>query len=182
MTREIAAFPPGADLDSFHWRVSMASVSVGGPFSIFPGIDRVLSVLEGELVLTFDGEATLKLTAESEPAAFSGDIAVRAETPSAAVADLNVMTRRDHVHARVSRPRAGASKTVIAGETTLILSLSPGVRLWHAGVPYDLDRHDGLLVEAARGEPIGLDPASPARVFQIDFTRSAEISRVDETP
>jgi environmental stress-induced protein Ves len=150
--------------------------------SIFPGIDRVLSVLEGELVLTFDGEAALKLTAESEPAAFPGDIAVRAETPSATVTDLNVMTRRGHAHARVNRPRTGASNAVIAGETTLILSLSPGVRIWHAGAPYDLDRHDGLLVEAARGEPICLDAASPPGIFQVDFTRSAEIHRVDAKP
>ena len=50
----------------------MASVSAGGPFSIFPGVDRVLWVLEGELSLAFDGGAVLKLTPESEPAVFPG--------------------------------------------------------------------------------------------------------------
>ena len=56
VTREIAAYPPGSDLDSFGWRVSMASVDTGGPFSSFPGVDRQLAVLEGRLALGVGGE------------------------------------------------------------------------------------------------------------------------------
>lgn len=32
----------------FIWRISMARVEQPGPFSAFPGVDRVLAVLEGE--------------------------------------------------------------------------------------------------------------------------------------
>jgi len=46
-TREVCAFPPGATLDGFDWRLSMATVAKDGPFSAFPGIDRVLIVLAG---------------------------------------------------------------------------------------------------------------------------------------
>ncbi|MEC4600651.1 HutD family protein, partial [Burkholderia vietnamiensis] len=35
VTREIAAYPPGAALDAFAWRVSVADVGAGGPFSRF---------------------------------------------------------------------------------------------------------------------------------------------------
>jgi uncharacterized protein len=171
VTREIAAFPRGAGLDSFEWRVSMASVTAGGPFSIFPGVDRVLSVLEGELTLTFEDGAALTLTARSEPAAFGGDVAVSARTPTAPVTDLNVMTRRGQVRASVSRPRGDSPRTATAGETTLILSLSPGVQLRHAGAVYRLELHDGVLFEGVSGEVIGLDAAGPATVFQIDLTR-----------
>ena len=47
-TTEIAVFPAGAGLDDFDWRVSMARVESSGPFSVFPGIDRTLAILEGE--------------------------------------------------------------------------------------------------------------------------------------
>lgn len=36
----LAAAPPGAGLDGFDWRISCARVASGGPFSVFPGVDR----------------------------------------------------------------------------------------------------------------------------------------------
>jgi uncharacterized protein len=48
LTAEIAVSPESAGLDDFDWRVSMARVEAGGPFSLFPGVDRTLSILEGE--------------------------------------------------------------------------------------------------------------------------------------
>ncbi len=57
-TTEIAAFPAGAGLASFVWRVSIADVLQDGPFSPFPGIDRTLVLLEGEgMRLSGDGRA-----------------------------------------------------------------------------------------------------------------------------
>ena len=44
-TVEIAVSPEGAALSEFDWRISMATVATDGPFSIFPGIDRTLSIL-----------------------------------------------------------------------------------------------------------------------------------------
>ena len=41
-TTEIAIAPPGAGLDDFDWRISLATISEDGPFSVFPGIDRTL--------------------------------------------------------------------------------------------------------------------------------------------
>lgn len=169
VTREIAAFPPGADLDTFDWRVSMASVIAGGPFSIFPGVERVLSVLEGELILIFEGGPTLKLTAETDPAAFAGDIAVVAQTPSGAVTDLNVMARRGRVRARVRKLHAAPSIALTAGQATLILSLSPGVRVWHGDARNGLERHDAALFQGAEGDAIDLAAGNPATIFQIDF-------------
>ncbi len=46
-TTEIAVYPPGASLDAFLWRVSIADVERDGPFSRFPGIDRTIVLLEG---------------------------------------------------------------------------------------------------------------------------------------
>lgn len=47
-TVEIAVFPTNAGVDAFDWRISIATVATNGPFSIFPGIDRTLSILSGE--------------------------------------------------------------------------------------------------------------------------------------
>src|SRR4029077_2512621 len=46
-TTEIAVHPPGAALDAFAWRVSIADVEQDGPFSRFPGIDRTIVLLGG---------------------------------------------------------------------------------------------------------------------------------------
>ncbi len=67
VTVEIAVHPQGASVDDFDWRVSMATVASHGPFSIFPGIDRTLSVLEGDgILLDVDGQVST-LTRESTP-------------------------------------------------------------------------------------------------------------------
>ena len=39
-TRELACWPPGAGIDAFDWRVSVASVAASGPFLAYPGVDR----------------------------------------------------------------------------------------------------------------------------------------------
>ena len=50
-TTEVAAFPPGAPLENFGWRVSIAQVARSGPFSLFPGIDRTLALLDRKSVV-----------------------------------------------------------------------------------------------------------------------------------
>lgn len=76
-TREVCAFPPGATLDGFDWRLSMATVAKDGPFSAFPGIDRVLIVLAGGgLDLTLpDGDRRLM---PGQMMSFAGETPVQA--------------------------------------------------------------------------------------------------------
>ncbi len=45
VTREIVCQPPGAGLAAFDWRVSIATIASDGPFSLFAGIDRVITLL-----------------------------------------------------------------------------------------------------------------------------------------
>ena len=62
-TVEIAVSPEGAGLGDFDWRVSMARVEADGLFSVFPGVDRTLSILEGEgMVLDIEGREPVTLT------------------------------------------------------------------------------------------------------------------------
>ena len=49
-TTEIAIYPEASSVSGvpFLWRVSIAEVTVNGPFSSFPGYDRHIMVIEGE--------------------------------------------------------------------------------------------------------------------------------------
>jgi environmental stress-induced protein Ves len=94
-TVEIAVFPHDASVDSFDWRISMAGVAEDGPFSIFPGVDRTLSVLEGNGIdLTIDGRGATRLTQASAPLAFPADAPTTARLVDGPIRDLNVMSRR----------------------------------------------------------------------------------------
>lgn len=90
VTREIAAGPAGTDGD---WRISIAEVAKAGPFSAMPGVDRIITVIDGELIaLTIDGvEQALE---KFRPFRFSGDSETSASLPTGALKDLNLMTRR----------------------------------------------------------------------------------------
>jgi environmental stress-induced protein Ves len=74
-TREIAVFPPGAGMDDFIWRLSMATVEQAGPFSAFPGIERVLAVLNGRLSLVGE-DLHAELDAASAPLCFDAALPV----------------------------------------------------------------------------------------------------------
>ena len=90
VTRTIAA---GPDSKNWDWRLSMAEVAKAGPFTPMPGIDRIITVVEGELIaLTVDGvEQALE---KYRPFRFSGDSTTSATLPTGALKDLNLMTRR----------------------------------------------------------------------------------------
>jgi environmental stress-induced protein Ves len=113
VTTEIALSPLGAGLDAFEWRVSMARVESDGPFSVFPGIDRVLSVIAGAgLTLEIGSQPPVTLTVETPPFAFAADLPTRARLLSGPITDLNVMVRRGLFETRVTRLMLDGPRTV----------------------------------------------------------------------
>lgn len=79
--------------DGMLWRLSRASVIENGPFSIFPAIERNLTVLTGP---GFDltGEGVALEARPFAPVAFPGDVPVTATGVTAPSDDFNVMTAR----------------------------------------------------------------------------------------
>ncbi|WP_336961700.1 HutD family protein [Sphingobium aquiterrae] len=125
-TREIAVYPPGAGMDDFLWRISMARVDRPGPFSAFPGVDRVLAVLDGTLRLTAPNAPNIEahvMTGQSPPHAFDGDAAIWGEPLGGPVLDLNVMARRAQCAIAMRRLPAGAMADVRG--TTFLTALEP---------------------------------------------------------
>lgn len=122
-TVEIAVSPDGVGLADFDWRVSMATVATDGPFSVFPGIDRTLSILEGEgMTLFIEGREPERLTQASDPLSFAADAPTSATLIDGTITDLNVMTRRGRFTHSVRRISVdGNGKVEPKSETALIL-------------------------------------------------------------
>ncbi|MEO3934632.1 HutD family protein [Micrococcaceae bacterium Sec7.4] len=105
VTRQVASHPAatvpqdstGQDsagsASGWDWRVSIAEMSKAGEFSAFPGMDRVLTVVEGELLLLSVDGAEHPLE-KYRPFRFSGDAAAAGALPTGDIRDLNVITRR----------------------------------------------------------------------------------------
>lgn len=110
VTREIVSQPPGAGMDGFDWRVSVAHIARDGPFSPFAGVDRVITLLDGPGVRlhSADGALDHRLDKPLEPFAFAGELAVQAQLLEADCLDFNVMTRRACWRSQVSVLRASA--------------------------------------------------------------------------
>ncbi|NEX46350.1 HutD/Ves family protein [Pseudotabrizicola algicola] len=118
-TAEILCWPEGAGFDDFTLRLSTARVEASGPFSEFPGVDRVLTVIEGgRMVLRLGGQA--HALAPLEPFAFAGDVACAAEV-DAPLLDFNVMVRRP------LRARVGAGPLDPAARFALLLAPVAGL-------------------------------------------------------
>lgn len=95
VTRELAGHPEAASAqdDAWDWRVSIAEISKAGPFSAFAGTDRVLTVIDGELLLLNVDGAEQPLE-KHRPFRFSGDAPSSATLPTGNVQALNVVTRK----------------------------------------------------------------------------------------
>lgn len=90
-TREVAAFPAGAV--DFDWRISIADVTAAGDFSSFPGVERILTVIDGDLlVVTVDGaEHAME---KYRPFRFSGDSVTTCALPVGNTVALSVAAKR----------------------------------------------------------------------------------------
>lgn len=125
-TVEIAVFPLDASIDDFEWRISMATVAEHGSFSTFPGIDRSLTVLEGEGVeLRVDGRHAASVRLNSRPYTFPADAATDARLIGGPVRDLNIMTRRGRFGHQVCRMKIYNDRDVGAAfVTTFVMVIS----------------------------------------------------------
>lgn len=129
MTREIACWPPGADTNDFQWRLSIATIAASGPFSAFPGVDRIITLLDGPGVRLSSGDGAIDhaLNRPFEPFSFPGEAAIHGTVLGAASSDFNVMTRRSLLRAQLQVLRAPAAVEAAAHGMLLAVQGS-----WHA--------------------------------------------------
>lgn len=160
VTTEIMAWPPAAGLDDFDWRISMAQVASGGPFSVFPNIDRTLTVLAGSMQLVAGDAQPVALSPLSEPYVFPGDVSTEATLIEGPVLDFNVMTRRNRIGHSVLRLQFSEPARIAVGEgTSLVFFASGSARIGDAEIAAldTLHTEDGPgVLEIEPREPVSL--------------------------
>ena len=145
-TLEVAVFPPDAAVGGFDWRVSMAVVAIDGPFSLFPGIDRTLALLDGAgLTLDIMGHGIVSLAPDSDPCAFPGDVETMATLTGGPITDLNVMTARGRYRHAVER--LTTARDLRPGPFDSWLLTGVGLTVEVAGDGVTLAVRDVLLLE-----------------------------------
>jgi uncharacterized protein len=168
ITREVAAFPDGANFDSFDWRVSIATVSADGPFSQLPNIERRLVLLEGRLFLQIGDQAAIELSSTSPPIALSGDVATYARPLVGPATDLNVMTRRGRYRSTLLRRALHAPLTVQTSEEHTVIVVTEPVSIEHQGSASVLQALDAVAFQGISNARLA--PISGASVcYVIDF-------------
>jgi environmental stress-induced protein Ves len=162
ITREIIAVPAGAGDDDFLWRASIATISAAGPFSLWPGVDRALLPLCGELRLTIGNEPERQVEVGEPAILFGGEEAVAAHTVGGPCTVFNLMVRRGRMRMRVERWMA--ARASIAGQCLLLAEQPTTVRI--DSQTADLARDDTLLLSPAADTRLEFDqPLIVAELF-----------------
>lgn len=156
ITREIAVAPAGSGSGAdFLWRLSIAEVAGSGPFSVFPGVDRTLTILEGAgIKLDFVEGDDQVIDVKWRPARFDGARACVGQLIGGPVTDFNVMTRRPTVAHRVRLIRL-ADETLaeaLENEVTAVLLLQGELVVECGEARASLAPRDCFLVERGAGE------------------------------
>ena len=167
ITCELMRAPADSTLETFEWRVSVATVQQGGSFSRFPGVDRSLAILEGKgllLKLTpgnaegLDGQpvsaldTSLSLTPRAPIWRFQGETGVESSLIDGAIVDFNVMTRRacfSHTLERMSLSGQTSLPSLLPGAMLMLYVINgrcqvePAQQQLAAGEAILLDQQDG---------------------------------------
>ncbi len=173
-TTEIVSYPPGAGPNAFDWRVSIAEVDRDGPFSTFPGVDRILVLLAGDGLRLEGTGAPIELRACGEPYAFDGGTPLRCALLGGPVEVFNLMVRHARMRGEVVVARdehaviAPARFAVCHVRSGAFECLLPG----HAPIP--VAANHTLAVEAdGVPAPLHVNPVAAgalALVAVTDFT------------
>ena len=176
-TFELATGPEGADLDSFLWRLSIAQVGRSGPFSAFPGIDRTLTVLNGEgLKLDFAEGDDIVIDMRWRPASFDGGRSCIGRLIGGPVEDFNVMTRRGRATHRVRAVKLDDEEfaEALENEVTALLVTAGKVVALVGKERIELEPRELLLVDRDGGERGSWElrgaPGSTALLVEIDLS------------
>lgn len=168
LTTEIARDGEGA---AFTWRVSLAEVAHSGDFSPFPGVDRIIALVEGD-AMTLHLPGLTHVLRPDEPFAFDGGLPVRCEVDRP-TRDLNVMTRRGAARAglRVLRLAAGDRPVVVPAAEVVVVVVLEGTAELRAD---SADEPAGLGVGDAAVTGWTLRMVGAGRVAVAAITRTTD--------
>jgi environmental stress-induced protein Ves len=161
VTAQVACSPDGEGSAQFDWRVSFAEVEHSGEFSTFPGVDRVIVLVEGPaMTLTVDG--VRHVLPRHEPFAFDGESDTESEV-RAPTLDLNVMTRRGRVDADVEVLELNQAPRPTRSTHDLLVAVLAG---------YVTVAHDGQVHELRVGDVVA---SNDRRSLTVDGKGTAAV-------
>ena len=172
-TREIICRPAHADVADvanamdFAWRASIATLAASGPFSVFPGVDRSITLLQGGGVRlrATDGDAIdHHLDTPFMPFAFDGARAVHATLLAGESLDFNVMTRRERLRADV---RAVRTACLLQSAACGLVYAAAGDWTYQDGpaVTRRLSSGQGVWWDAPHAHSLSVVPVTPLAVL-----------------
>ena len=161
MTTEVLIYPRDLSLqDDFTYRISLAQLDQSGPFSTFPGYDRIIVQLSGEPMDLFhdEGEDRAETLTLYEPYSFAGDRPTRAVLRGSAQ-DFNVMVKKGQASAHVDvwRGQEGGRYPQAAADFLFLMAWQGR---WSWGDQQEWGAIDSCLIRAA--------PASFVRALTPD--------------
>src|SRR5687767_4536084 len=147
VTRELVKLPHPSDPARFLARLSVATVGASGPFSVFPGVDRTLMILDGAgVALTLGGEREVVLDRRWQPFAFPGEAEIQCRLLGGPVRDFNLMVDRALAQGTLAVVLLAPGETrPLAGARTVLLHVLEG-QVSVAGTA--LAREETLWLEA----------------------------------
>jgi environmental stress-induced protein Ves len=183
VTREVVS-GGGSGPQGFDWRISIAEVGQAGPFSAYPGVGRIITLVDGEgMDLLIDGvEHVLGL---HEPLSFDGASRTECTRLRGAVRDLNVMTRSDRLSATVAiRDLSQTRPIAIDGSQVLVLLTGSAVVVGADGSRAELSPLDAVCPSAEHVRLVeGSGRVAVVRIEEHHQARARRSeSRVGEAP
>jgi hypothetical protein len=169
--REIAAWPAGSTLETFEWRISVATVTEDGPFSRFPGVVRTIALLDGAGLCLEGGTKCIKLGRRFAVATCAGDEEMHCKLLGGEVQVLNVMVR-DSAHARLTAIDTAACVVRPARFRAVIAAHGRVECRVHDDV-FTLESGDALLLDGAR------ESAAPVHARLLDSPCGAVAVAID---
>lgn len=166
-TSELALRPPGASLTAgFVWRLSMAKIQQSGPFSAFPGYERLIMQLSGppmELLHRRDS-ASSPIRAELARFAayrFPGEWATEGKLGGGTAQDFNLMLRRGQAEGELRSfqlaPGTGEHLTLAQACFIYIWEGACEVRSEGEAAAVKVGKGEGYLIENEAGSALRLE-------------------------
>ena len=161
VTHEVACSP---NRDNFAWRLSVAEVSISGPFSKFEGMQRILTVIDGVGINLVSDNGTQPAKYKS-PTSFSGSTTINGNLIDGPVRDFNLIFDPN---------KTNASVEILSGSGTVNFSTSSTAAIYVASGEFEL----GSL-RAGTGSTIMGTPT--ARHFEFNTAGWAICVHLDES-
>lgn len=114
---DIASAPSGANLQDFDWRFATALIERDAPFSLFPNVDRIITLVDGGgFTLDVEGSGRIVITRAHVPTPFPGDQNIMCRVNGRPSTVLNLLLARGRLTAEVSVLHAGSHIDIGGGD------------------------------------------------------------------